>query len=322
MGQETMSKDGIKTAFVAGAGLGKRLRPLTANRPKPLVPLYNRPLITYVFDALLAVGIERIVVNTHHCPQSYEEILRLERGQGTYRGMQIECIYEPVLLETGGGIKNAARLFGDEPVLVHNGDIFASVDLPGLLHAHTTTRPAVTAHLRSFGGPLQVSYHPSTKEITDFRGVLERGSDAGFLFSGIYIIEPAFIRRIPPGTIISVVPVFLDMLRAGVTINGFLDDSGVWADLGNRDAYLDAHATVPRLAEEGRISVDPSAEVSASATLRGFVAIGAHAVIGDRAVIQDSVIWEGAKIASDAQLLRCIVRDHQSAQGILVDKDI
>ncbi len=312
----------IKTAFVAGAGLGKRLRPLTANRPKPLVPVFNRPLITYVFDALLAVGIERIVINTHHCPQSYDHILRLVRGQGTYCGMQIECIYEPELLETGGGIKNASRLFGDEPVLVHNGDIFSTVDLPGLIQSHAAMRPEVTAHLRSFGGPLQVSYQSNTQRITDFRGALGRESNVGFLFSGIYVIEPTFVRRIPPDTIVSVVPIFLDMLRAGVTIGGFMDDSGVWADLGNRDAYLDAHAIVPRTVDEGRISIDPSARVSASAILRGFVAIGADAVIEDRAVIQDSVIWEGAKIASDAQLVRCIVRDHQSAKGTLIEQDI
>ncbi len=96
----------VRTAFVPGAGLGKRLRPLTEFRPKPLVPVRNRPLITYVLDALIDVGIERFVVNTHHCADAYEWLLGAE-----YRGREIRYIHEPVLLETGGGLWNARELF-------------------------------------------------------------------------------------------------------------------------------------------------------------------------------------------------------------------
>jgi len=89
----------VRTAFVPGAGLGKRLRPLTAERPKPLVPVRNRPLITHVFDALIEVGIERFVVNTHHRAEAYGALVGNE-----YRGREIAYIHEPVLLETGGQV--------------------------------------------------------------------------------------------------------------------------------------------------------------------------------------------------------------------------
>lgn len=298
----------VRTAFVPGAGLGKRLRPLTEFRPKPLVPVRNRPLITYVLDALIDVGIERFVVNTHHCADAYEWLLGAE-----YRGREIRYIHEPVLLETGGGLWNARELFGREPVLVHNGDVLASLNLAGLLETHAAEGKEVTALLRSSGGPLHVLFDRRTKRMRDVRNALGAEGGIDTLFAGAYVVEPAFIDRIPPGEIISVVPVFLDMLKNGVPIAGFLDDSGSWADLGDRASYLDAH--------RGAVLVDPTARLGADAELRGFAAIGADAEIGDGAVLEDCVIWEGAKIASGARLRGCIVRDHREASGTHADTD-
>ncbi|MFY8215272.1 MAG: sugar phosphate nucleotidyltransferase [Chthoniobacterales bacterium] len=216
----------IKTAFVAGAGLGKRLRPLTEFRPKPLVPFFNQPLICRTFAALASVGIERVVINTHHCASRYDDLLGLTAGIGRFGKLEIQCIHEPILLETGGGIRNASPLFRDESVLVHNGDIFTSVDLAGLIKQHQSGANEVTAHLRSQGGPLQISYDAPTRTIRDFRHSLGQSGTMECLFSGIYIVESNFVSRIPENEIISVVPVFLDMLRAGVPMGGFLDDTG------------------------------------------------------------------------------------------------
>lgn len=320
----------IKTAFIAGAGLGKRLRPLTDCRPKPLVPVFNKLLVTYVLDAVRSVGVERVVINTHHCAEAYAELLDLPGGRGTYEGLEIECVHEPILLETGGGIRNAAEILGDGPVLVHNGDVLCEVDLAGLLEAHSQNGSEVTAHLRSFGGPLQIAYDSPSRRILDFRGTLGRAGDRDCLFSGIYVIERSFIERIPPNEIISVVPVFLDMLQAGVEIAGFCDDGGYWADLGNREAYLDAHALpgfvdrkLVRTTESGaRVCVDPTARLGKGVRFEGFAAVGAHAVIGDNALIKDTVIWSHAKIASGTCLTRCIVRDHQEAEGTLIHIDV
>ena len=147
----------------------------------------------------------------------------------------------------------------------------------------------------------------------DIRSAL--GADGGVdtLFTGAYVIEPDFVDRIPPGEIISVVPVFLDMLKNGVPIAGFLDDSGSWADLGDRVSYLAAH--------RGATLVDPAARLGAGVELRGFAAIGAGAEIGDGAMLEDCVVWEGAKIASGARLRGCIVRDHREAFGTHADTD-
>lgn len=293
----------VRTAFVPGAGLGKRLRPLTERRPKPLVPVRNRPLITHVFDALIAVGIERFVVNTHHCPEAYDVAF----PAGAYRGVPITFVFEPVLLETGGGLVNARAHFGDEPVLVHNGDVLANLNLAGLLAAHAEEGREVTALLRSKDGPLHVLFDRRTRRMRDIRNALGTAGGVDTLFTGAYVVEPAFLDRIPVGEIISVVPVFLDMLRQGVPIAGLLDDSGAWADLGDRASYLAAHA--------GGVLVDPGARVGAGVEFRGAVAIGAGAEIGEGAVLEDCVVWEHAKVSPGANLRRCVVRDHRLAAG-------
>lgn len=293
----------IRTAFVLGAGLGKRLRPLTAERPKPLVPVRNRPLITHVFDALIAAGIQRFVVNTHHCAAAYGEAF----PDRAYRDREIVLVHEPVLLETAGGIANAREHFRGEPVLVHNGDVLANLNLPGLLAAHAEGGAEVTALVRSKDGPLQVLFDRRSRRIKDFRGALGATGGILTLFTGAYVIEPVFVDRIPRDEILSVVPVFVDLLRAGVPIAGRLDDAGNWADLGDRVSYLAAHA-------DGWV-IDPAAEVGRDVDLRGFGAIGPGARIGDGATLENTVIWGGAEIASGADLRGCIVRDRRVAAG-------
>ena len=299
----------IRTAFIPGAGLGKRLRPLTEERPKPLVPVRNRPLIEHVFDALIAVGIERFVVNTHHRPEAYAAAF----PDGRYRDREITFVHEPVLLETAGGLANAREHFHGEPVLVHNGDVLASLNLAGLLETHAAEGREVTLLLRSSGGPRHVLFDRRTERVRDIRHALGAQGGVDTLFTGAYVVTPAFLDRIPPGEILSVVPVFLDMLKNGVTIAGRLDDSGAWADLGDRASYLAAHA--------GGWTVDPAARVDASAELRGFGAVGPDAEIGPGARLEDSVIWPGAKIASGANLRGCIVRDRRAVEGSHVDTD-
>lgn len=300
----------VRTAFVLGAGLGQRLRPLTEERPKPLVPVRNRPLITRVFDALIEAGIGRFVVNTHHRPEAYGRVL----GGDGYRGREVTFVFEPTLLETGGGLRNARHLLGREPVLVHNGDVLATLNLRALLATHAGEGAEVTALLRSKDGPLQVLFDRRTKRVKDFRHALGAEGGIDTLFTGAYVVEPAFIDRIPEGVATSVVPVFLEMLRGGGRIAGELDDGGVWADLGDRASYLAAH--------RGEVIVDETAALGADVALRGFAAIGANAEIGAGATLEDTVVWPGAKIASGARLRGCIVRDDRVVPaGSFADTD-
>src|SRR3979411_2705743 len=103
----------ITQAFSPGAGLGTRLRPLTDDLPKPLVPIFQKPLITFAFDHLIYLGIPKFFVNTHHRPERFAEAF----AGSTYRDRHIEFRHEPVLLETAGGIANIADLLSDGPLV-------------------------------------------------------------------------------------------------------------------------------------------------------------------------------------------------------------
>src|SRR6195256_2516509 len=105
----------ITQAFVLAAGLGTRLRPLTEDLPKPLVPIFQKRLITFAFDHLISIGITKFFVNTHHLPERFEEVFPSPPegrtrpvARSTYRDRQIDFHHEPVLLETAGGIANIA----------------------------------------------------------------------------------------------------------------------------------------------------------------------------------------------------------------------
>ena len=105
-----MKKSRIRTAFILGAGLGTRLRPLTEHCPKPLLPVGGRPLITYVMDHCLSIGVERFIVNTHHCADAYEKAF----PGWNWRGKPILFRHEPILLDTAGGLKNIENLLEDD----------------------------------------------------------------------------------------------------------------------------------------------------------------------------------------------------------------
>src|SRR5712672_1949388 len=114
------------SAIVLSAGFGTRLRPLTDELPKPLMPVGDRPMIAHVWDALRSSGIERVVANTHHLAIDFEhEIRRL--------GVDIEVVHEPEILGTAGGVANASAALGAGAILIWNGDVLASaLDVPAL----------------------------------------------------------------------------------------------------------------------------------------------------------------------------------------------
>lgn len=301
-------------AFVLGAGLGTRLRPLTEKRPKPLVPLYGKPLITFAFDHLIDSGISSFVVNTHHCPEAYARDL----GGGEYRGFPLAFRHEPVLLDTGGGIKNAEDLIGPAPFVVYNGDVLADFPLRPAIERHLASGNMATLVLRSTGGPLHVQCRGGL--VTDIRKSIGNSDDPSFLFTGISILSPEIFRHIPPGEIISIIPVYLALIRAGIRIGATIVDEGLWFDLGSRDAYLDAHALLRNgglsyVRDDWPLAVHVSAVVEPSARLSGACSIGAGARVGEDVVLEDCVVWENATVEAGAQMKRCVVRDGRTAGG-------
>lgn len=229
-----MQKSSIRTSFILGAGLGTRLRPLTDNCPKPLLRIGERPMITYAMDHLISVGIERFIVNTHYFAEAYNKAF----PDRQWRGIPIILRYEPVLLDTGGGLKNIEDLLeGDDTILVYNGDTFTNLPLAHLIDAHCAKRKEVTLALRSSGSPLNVNLN-ARGEICDLRHTLGDSGVKSCLFTGIYIVERAFLRRLKTGNKESVVPVFIEMIREQPeSVAGIIIDEGRWYDIGSVADY-------------------------------------------------------------------------------------
>lgn len=224
----------IKTAFILGAGLGTRLRPLTENMPKPLLPIAGRPMITYAMAHLRAAGVERFIINTHHCPEKYQDAF----PGGDWQGIPITFRHEPTLLDTAGGIKNIEDLLErDERLIVYNGDILTNMPLAPLLERHFERRGEATLALRSKGPLLNVRID-AEGFIRDMRNLLHQPGAQNCLFAGIYILEMSFLRRLTPGKIESIVIPLVDCIRqAPRSVGGVVIDDGYWHDLGTVQEY-------------------------------------------------------------------------------------
>jgi Nucleoside-diphosphate-sugar pyrophosphorylase involved in lipopolysaccharide biosynthesis/translation initiation factor 2B, gamma/epsilon subunits (eIF-2Bgamma/eIF-2Bepsilon) len=229
-----MTDKQINTAFILGAGLGTRLRPLTENMPKPLLEIGGRPMITYAMEHLKAIGVQRFIVNTHHCAGKYVQAF----PKGNWEGIPITFRHEPILLDTAGGIKNIEDLITDEErIIVYNGDIITNLPIAPLIEGHFARRSTVTLALRSSGPLLNVNIDKDGF-ICDMRHTLKNPGIQSCLFAGIYIVEKDFLSRLEAGRIESIVPPLIEMIKENPhSVGGIVIDDGYWYDVGTIEEY-------------------------------------------------------------------------------------
>ena len=305
----------IERAFVLGAGLGTRLRPLTDELPKPLVPIFQKPLITFALDHLIAAGVTSFVVNTHHLPEQFETLF----AGRSYRERPVKLLHEPVLLETGGGIKNAERSLGEKPFLVYSGDVLTDLPLAPLIEEHLRAGNHVTLALRETGLAAQVAFRDG--RVIDIGK--RRGHAGKYDYANISVWNPAAFARFSLGEKISFIPVLVDWLGEGGKVGGVILNEGAWFNLGSPVQYLEAHRAIaeqnwrPAYVQppDWPVRIAPDAVVEADAEIRGCSSVGAGCRIGAGALVDDSILWPGAQIASRSRLKRCIVRASRAVDG-------
>lgn len=314
----------MKQAFVLGAGKGTRLKSLTDALPKPLIPLHQKPLITYAFDHLISVGFDQFMVNTHHLPKHYSPAF----PDDLYRNCPLSFRFEELLLETGGGIANITDwLPKNESFMVYNGDILSDMNLAAAIETHQNSSNLVTLVLRSQGEALQIAWHPETEKITDIRNSLQTAAKQLYQFTGIYLVRPDFLNFLTPGKKKSVIPAFMALIEQD-SLGGVVTDDGTWSDLGTRGTYLRASAALSTngFPQYGRQSdqqrIHPSAQIHPTAHICPLSSIGQNCVIAADARIDHSILWAGSHVESQASLRNVIVRGEQHAAGILLDADV
>ncbi len=223
----------LRRAFILGAGLGTRLRPLTERVPKPLLPARGRPLVAFLLDHLAAYGIRKAIVNTHHAAAEWAKAF----PEARHGPIALAFRHEPVLLDTGGGLKNVEDFFaGGGAFLVCNGDIATTLPLDAAVAAHRAAGNWATLVLRSGGGPRHVALHPDGR-VRDIRGLLGTGAEGRYVFTGIHVLEPSVFAEIPDASPRPIIPLYLDMIRRGRRVGGVILDQGDWRDLGTIGEY-------------------------------------------------------------------------------------
>jgi mannose-1-phosphate guanylyltransferase len=229
-------------AFVLGAGLGTRLRPLTQSLPKPLVPVGGKPLVHYALQHLARLGISDAIINTHHAAEQWQKSFPTQ----IFEGMKLTFRHEPTLLDTGGGLKNVEDFLTNHGTfIIYNGDILTSLPLQQAFDHHQRQKNLVTMVLRSREKPHHVSLN-SEGRVVDIRGLLGTGKEGEFLFTGIHIVEPKLFEHIPTVQIRSVIRDYLDLIRQGLPIGGVVLDEGVWFDLGTMEEYQQVNDSITK----------------------------------------------------------------------------
>ena len=311
----------ITQAFVLGAGRGTRLRPLTDYLPKPLVPIFQKPLITFALDHLIDLGIESFVINTHRLPEQFANAF----PNWTYRDRPVRLAHEPELLGTGGGIKNMEPYLKSALFIAYSGDVLTDIDLQPLIDEHFRCVNDVTLALRDTGLAAAVAFRNG--RVVDISN--RYGMAGNHDFANIAVWNPGIFERIPPDRRISFIPIIADWIGAGGKIGGVVLNDGKWFNIGSRAQYMEIHRVIadgwrPRYVEtpEWPIRVATSATVAASAQFSGFFSIGADCSVGDDAIIEDTILWPNAEIASKSRLHGCIVRANRKVSGVHRNIDI
>jgi mannose-1-phosphate guanylyltransferase len=308
-------------AFVLGAGLGTRLRPLTDVLPKPLLPIFGKPLITFALDHLAQLGIDKVWINTHQLQQKFKALV-CDRHDQT-----VELVFEPQLLETGGGIKNLESKLGGGTFIVYSGDILTDVAVERLLEAHFGQQNDVTLALRSTGISSAVRWCSKSGRILELSGSMR--SDDRYDFAGISIWNPSVFARIPERTKISFVPILADWVKEGGKIGGVLLEENYWFNVGRRDDYLRLHQIIasqrwlPRYVRNlaWPVRIEPSANVSPKSRIVGASYVGEDCQIAGGVLIEDSILLPGSSVRSGVSLRSCIVAGTEVLAGNHVGTD-
>jgi NDP-sugar pyrophosphorylase family protein len=305
----------ITKAFVLGAGLGTRLRPLTETVPKPLIPIFHKPLITFALDHLIAAGVNSFVINTHRLADQFSALF----GRENYRGHSVTLIHEPELLETGGGIKNAEDLLQGKSFISYSGDILSDATVEPLIEEHFRGGNDVTLGLRETGLGSGIALKDG--RIVDIGN--RYGIPGTLDFANIAVWNSKIFNRIPASKKISFIPVLTDWIGNGGKIGGAVLDDGRWFNVGSAADYLQVHRSIlrdkwkPAFVRDADWpqSIHPTATVASGAKVLGCSVVGSNCRVEPGAILEDTILWADAQIASRTHLSRCIVRSHQAAAG-------
>ncbi len=296
-------------AVIIAGGKGTRLAPLTYRSPKPMLPLLERPFLTWMIDRCREVGITDILMNIQYQASQIKDYF----GDGQAFGVQIRYIIEDTPLDTAGAMKLAEPYFSGAPLVVFNADILTDLDLKALIQIHLDTQADATLTLTRVEDPtafglvelidspeIEASWPATARPILAFREkpTAEEAARLGIdtVNAGTYILNPKIFQAYAPNEPLSFERrVFPDLLSQEMRVTGFIWD-GYWLDLGTPAKYLQGQLDIltgqmPFTLDDEAVAVKPSVWISKSAkvheqaSLEGPCYVGSGTVLGAKAQI-------------------------------------
>ncbi len=302
-------------AVILVGGQAVRLRPLTTNTPKAMVPVLNRPFLEYVIQNLSRHGVKEIVLAQHHLAGPIESYL----GDGGRFGVRITYVIEDSPRGTAGAIKNVERYL-DGTFLALNGDIFTDLDLTEMLAFHREQNATATIALVPVEDPTAYGLIE-----TDPTGRVKRFLEkpdlneitTNMINAGTYVLEPEVLAQIPSGKQVSIErETFPLLVSSGQPVYAF-PSSGYWMDVGTPEKYLQLHRDllsgksawyIPGK-DEG-VLVGEGCNIDPTAQIIGPVVIGAGCTIGKGSIIEDSVIWHDVRLGGWVRVQSSVVANN------------
>jgi mannose-1-phosphate guanylyltransferase/phosphomannomutase len=330
----------VKAVVMAG-GEGTRLRPMTANQPKPLLPVVNKPIMEHVLLLLKRHGFTETVVTV----QFLASLVRNYFGDGEDVGMSLQYATEEMPLGTAGSVKNAEDELRADPFLVISGDALTDIDLSALVQYHKENSALVTVALTRVPNPLEFGII-----IVDEDGRIQRFLEKptwGQVFSdtvntGIYVMEPEVLAEVPAGVSVDWSgDVFPQLLKSGAPLYGWIAD-GYWEDVGSHESYLKAQADVlsgrveaeidgfevspgvwiaegaevdPEALLSGPLAVGDYAKIEAGAQLREFTVVGSNVVVKEGAFLHRAVVHNNVYVGQGTTLRGCVIGKNTDVMG-------
>ena len=322
-------------------GEGTRLRPMTANQPKPLLPVVNKPIMEHVLLLLKRHGFTETVVTV----QFLASLVRNYFGDGEDVGMSLQYATEEMPLGTAGSVKNAEDELRADPFLVISGDALTDIDLSALVRYHKKNGALVTVALTRVPNPLEFGII-----IVDEDGRIQRFLEKptwGQVFSdtvntGIYVMEPEVLAEVPAGVSVDwSSDVFPQLLKSGAPLYGWIAD-GYWEDVGSHESYLKAQADVlsgrveaeiggfevspgvwiregaevdPEALLSGPLCVGDYAKIEAGAQLREFTVVGSNVVVKEGAFLHRAVVHNNVYVGQGTTLRGCVIGKNTDVMG-------
>ncbi len=320
-------------AIVLAAGAGTRLRPLTYETPKPMVPVVNRPVIHHVLDNLLRHGIKEVAVNLF----AHADQVRGYCGDGSRWSLKIRYSSEPKLMGTAGAVKKVEGFLKGGPFFVMSGDGLSDIDLSTMLAFHRKHRALATMAVKAVDSRLEygVTLLNASGRIQGFKEK-PSWSDvfSNMVNTGIYLFEPEILRYIPRNKVYDFGhELWPKLLRLNKPIYAY-ECKSYWTDVGNLSEYRrcqidalnrDIHINIPGTETRKGVWVEGGSVIDPKAILRppcligkgcriaAGAQIGPYTVVGDRAVIcaqaklDHCILFDNVTVGKDVHLSNCIL---------------